>query len=118
MNKIILFLALFLLQGCAKELTNVGYNNFNFDSSSVRDKTPIYVEKNMYCLLLLCNRYDYGLFDLNADEFIYDVINENKDKGNAITDIDINWDRYDFIFFYRNKITLTGNMFEDTSSQP
>lgn len=118
MSKVIcIFLGFFLLQSCSKNLTNVGYDNFNFDSSSIKEKTPIYVEKNMYCLLLLCNRYDYGKYT-DADDFIYEVIKKNQDKGNAITDIDINIEMQNFIFYIHKKITLTGNMFYDTSSQP
>ena len=121
MNKIILLLILFLCQGCSNiELTNVSYEDINFASSSVKNKTPISVEKNTYCLLAFCNNYDYGrfAFPLKENEFIYDVINENQDKGNAITDIDINIEIQNFIFYLHKKITLTGNMFYDTSSQP
>ena len=79
MNKIILFLILFLCQGCAKELTNVGYKNVNLNTSYISKKTPIKVEKNIYCFTILCNKYNYGIVEFNnIDDFVYNVLKENQ----------------------------------------
>ena len=122
MNKILyILLSLFLFQGCSNmELANVSYENVNFDSSKIKNKMSVNVEKNIYCVFFVCNRYNYGRFSvpLNVGNLAYDIINENRDKGNAITDMNINEEIQDFIFYYHKKITLTGNMFYDTSSQP
>lgn len=120
MNKIILLLILFLCQGCANiELTNVSYEDINFDSSKIENKISVNVEKNIYCVFFVCNRYNYGRFSvpLNVGNLAYDIINENRDKGNAITDMKINEEIQDFIFYYHKKVLFTGNMFYDTSSQ-
>lgn len=115
MNKIILLLILLLLQGCSNiELTNVSYEDVNFDSSTIKNKTPVNVEIDTHCLLLFCNRYDYGkVGPVLKDPLIYDTIKKNQDKGNAITDIDIKEEVYFFLVYIYRKITLTGNMFED-----
>ncbi len=115
MNKIILFLILFLCQGCANELTNVGYKNVNLNTSYISKKTPIKVEKNIYCFTVLCNEYNYGIVEFNnIDDFVYNVLKENQDKGNVISDIEIKIDKFLVLplLFNWKKITLTGNIFE------
>ena len=107
----------FLLSGCGttKDIENIGYNNLNFDSQKIKDKTPIKKEYNKRCVFMfLCDNYKQSI---NYDNFIYNAIKDaNKQgiKGNAITDIQIDVDTYYglLIFYFHEKITLTGNIFE------
>ena len=107
----------FLLFGCStpKDIESIGYNNLNFDSQKIKDKTPIKKEYNKRCVFMfLCDNYKQSI---NYDNFIYNAIKDaNKQgiKGNAITDIQIDVDTYYglLIFYFHEKITLTGNIFE------
>ena len=117
MNKFICLMFVFLLFGCGtlKDIENIGYNNLNFDSQKIKDKTPIKKEYNKRCVFMfLCDNYKQSI---NYDNFIYNAIKDaNKQgiKGNAITDIQIDVDTYYglLIFYFHEKITLTGNIFE------
>lgn len=117
MNKFICLVFVFLLWGCGtpKDIENIGYNNLNFDSQKIKDKTPIKKEYNKRCVFMfLCDNYKQSI---NYDNFIYNAIKDaNKQgiKGNAITDIQIDVDTYYglLIFYFHEKITLTGNIFE------
>lgn len=117
MNKFICLVFVFLLFGCgtSKDIENIGYNNLNFDSQKIKDKTPIKKEYNKRCVFMfLCDNYKQSI---NYDNFIYNAIKDaNKQgiKGNAITDIQIDVDTYYalLIFYFHEKITLTGNIFE------
>ena len=107
----------FLLFGCGttKDIENIGYNNLNFNSQKIKDKTPIRKEYNKRCVFMfLCDNYKQSI---NYDNFIYNAIKDaNKQgiKGNTITDIQIKEYEYiNFLMLYLNKkITLTGNIFE------
>lgn len=117
MNKFICLMFVFLLSGCGtpKDIENIGYNNLNFDSQKIKDKTPIKKEYNKRCVFMfLCDNYKQSI---NYDNFIYNAIKDaNKQgiKGNAITDIQIK--EYEYInlltLYLNKKITLTGNIFE------
>lgn len=117
MNKFICLAFVFLLWGCGtpKDIENIRYNNLNFDSQKIKDKTPIKKEYNKRCVFMfLCDNYKQSI---NYDNFIYNAIKDaNKQgiKGNAITDIQIDVDTYYglLIFYFHEKITLTGNIFE------
>ena len=117
MNKFTCLMFVFLLFGCGtpKDIENIGYNNLNFDSQKIKDKTPIKKEYNKRCVFMfLCDNYKQSI---NYDNFIYNAIKDaNKQgiKGNAITDIQIDVDTYYglLIFYFHEKITLTGNIFE------
>ena len=117
MNKFICLMFVFLLFGCStpKDIESIGYNNLNFDSQKIKDKTPIKKEYNKRCVFMfLCDNYKQSI---NYDNFIYNAIKDaNKQgiKGNAITDIQIDVDTYYglLIFYFHEKITLTGNIFE------
>ena len=117
MNKFICLVFVFLLFGCGttKDIENIGYNNLNFNSQKIKDKTPIRKEYNKRCVFMfLCDNYKQSI---NYDNFIYNAIKDaNKQgiKGNAITDIQIDVDTYYglLIFYFHEKITLTGNIFE------
>ena len=119
MNKFLsLLISIFLLNNCTKiELTNVGYDNIKFTSSNINNKNLVHNEINYYCLLFLCNRYDYKKFT-QSNAFIYYTLKNNRDKGNTISDIEIKKEQTTFFPYIHTKLSLTGNMFYDTSFQP
>lgn len=118
MNKFICLVFVFFVWGCSSnlhELKNVGADNFTLISENKVKKTPIKKEYNKRCVFMfLCDNYKQSI---NYDNFIYNAIKDaNKQgiKGNAITDIQIDVDTYYglLIFYFHEKITLTGNIFE------
>lgn len=112
MNKFICLMFIFLLSGCGtpKDIENIGYNNLNFDSQKIKDKTPVKKEYNKRCFLFFCNTYRNNK---NMDEFVYETLEEYKEFGNALMDISIVEEtKFMYPIYLNKKIILTGNIFE------